>query len=263
MEQAIISGVTHDTSEAKVTIRDVPDRPGRGGRRCSRGSPTRNVNVDMIIQNVSEDGHDRHLLHDAEGGPRPRAPRRRGGRGASSARASGSVDESIAKVSLVGAGMKTHPGVAAQMFRALADAGVNLDMISTSSIRITLRRRGRRRSRPPCARCTTRSGSAEADVTAESLACGDRRELSRWPGTERCPRAPSSPSPAPPARSASRCSRCSSSGLPGSRGRRARLVALRRQAPAVRAAASSRSSEMTAESFDGVDIALFSAGAGI
>ena len=79
MEQAIISGVTHDTSEAKITIRDVPDRPGVAADVFTRLAEA-NVNVDMIIQNVSEDGHDRHLVHRAEGGPRPRAAGGRGGR---------------------------------------------------------------------------------------------------------------------------------------------------------------------------------------
>ncbi|MCX8006715.1 MAG: aspartate kinase [Coriobacteriia bacterium] len=135
MEQAIISGVAHDTSEAKVTIRDVPDRPGVAAAVFTKMAEA-HVNVDMIIQNVSEQGltdisftvpktdlvRARRAVEDVvqELGARTWA-----------------VDESIAKVSLVGAGMKTHPGVAAKMFSVLADAGVNIDMISTSSIRIS------------------------------------------------------------------------------------------------------------------------------
>jgi aspartate kinase len=135
MEQAIISGVTHDTSEAKVTIRDVPDRPGVAAEVFSRLADY-NVNVDMIIQNVSEEGRtDISFTAPDEDLARARKAVEEvvlelGAR-------TWSVDESIAKVSLVGAGMKTHPGVAAGMFRALADAGVNIDMISTSSIRIS------------------------------------------------------------------------------------------------------------------------------
>jgi aspartate kinase len=135
MEQAIISGVTHDTSEAKVTVRDVPDRPGVAAEVFGRLAAD-NVNVDMIIQNVSEEGTTDISF------TTPKEDLVRAKRavaevtGALGAR-SFSVDESIAKVSLVGAGMKTHPGVAALMFRTLADAGVNLDMISTSSIRIS------------------------------------------------------------------------------------------------------------------------------
>jgi aspartate kinase len=135
MEQAIISGVTHDTSEAKVTVRDVPDRPGVAAEVFGRLAAD-NVNVDMIIQNVSEEGTTDISF------TTPKEDLVRAKRavaevtGALGARGF-SVDESVAKVSLVGAGMKTHPGVAALMFRTLADAGVNLDMISTSSIRIS------------------------------------------------------------------------------------------------------------------------------
>ncbi len=135
MEQAIISGVTHDTSEAKITIRDVPDRPGVAATVFTRMAEA-NVNVDMIIQNVSERG-----LTDISFTV-PKTDLARARRAVADVVAelearTWSVDESIAKISLVGAGMKTHPGVAAQMFRALADAGVNIDMISTSSIRIS------------------------------------------------------------------------------------------------------------------------------
>ncbi|HET6498366.1 MAG TPA: aspartate kinase [Coriobacteriia bacterium] len=135
MEQAIISGVTHDVSEAKVTIRDVPDRPGVAAAVFGRLAEA-NVNVDMIIQNVSESGTtDISFTTPKEDLVRARRATQAvveelGAR-------AWHVDEAVAKVSLVGAGMKTHPGVAAQMFRALADAGVNLDMISTSSIRIS------------------------------------------------------------------------------------------------------------------------------
>jgi len=135
MEQAIISGVTHDTSEAKITIRDVPDQPGVAADVFTSMAQA-NVNVDMIIQNVSEEG----TTDISFTSPKTDLPRARQAV-AEVVEALGardwSVDESIAKVSLVGAGMKTHPGVAAQMFRCLADAGVNIDMISTSSIRIS------------------------------------------------------------------------------------------------------------------------------
>ncbi len=135
MEQAIISGVSHDTSEAKVTIRDVPDRPGVAASVFGMLADA-NVNVDMIIQNVSESGTtDISFTTPVE--DLVRARRATAEVVAELGARSWNVDESVAKVSLVGAGMKTHPGVAAQMFRALADAGVNLDMISTSSIRIS------------------------------------------------------------------------------------------------------------------------------
>lgn len=135
MEQAIISGVAHDTSEAKVTIRDVPDQPGVAAEVFGRLAEA-NVNVDMIIQNVSEEGTT-DISFTTPKDDLPGARRAVGDVVAALGARDWTLDESIAKVSLVGAGMKTHPGVAALMFRALADAGVNLDMISTSTIRIT------------------------------------------------------------------------------------------------------------------------------
>lgn len=135
MEQAIISGVTHDTSEAKVTLRDVPDMPGVAARVFNRLA-TDNVNVDMIIQNVSELGTT-DISFTVPKDDLTRARRAVDEIVAELGARESSVDESIAKVSLVGAGMKTHPGIAAKMFSTLADAGVNLDMISTSPIRIS------------------------------------------------------------------------------------------------------------------------------
>jgi aspartate kinase len=135
MEQAIISGVTHDTSEAKVTIKDVPDMPGVAAQVFSAMAES-NVNVDMIIQNVSEDGTT-DISFTVPKDDLVRARRAVGEIVAKLGARDFSVDESIAKVSLVGAGMKTHPGVAAKMFSTLAEAGVNLDLISTSPIRIS------------------------------------------------------------------------------------------------------------------------------
>lgn len=135
MEQAIISGVAHDVSEVKVTIRDVPDRPGVAADVFTALAEA-NVNVDMILQNVSERGTTDISF------TTPKEDLARASKvmseeiGRLGAR-EWSTDESIAKVTLVGAGMKTHPGVAAQMFRALADARVNIEMISTSPIRIS------------------------------------------------------------------------------------------------------------------------------
>jgi aspartate kinase len=127
--------VTHDTSEAKVTIRDVPDRPGVAAAVFGRLADA-NVNVDMIIQNVSEAGST-DISFTTPKEDLVRATRAVEEVVAELGARDWQVDETVAKVSLVGAGMKTHPGVAATMFRALADAGVNLSMISTSSIRIS------------------------------------------------------------------------------------------------------------------------------
>lgn len=135
MEQPIIRGVTHDTSEAKVTIKDVSDRPGVAATIFSAMAEN-NVNVDMIIQNVSEDGN-ADISFTVPKDDLVRARRAVADVVAQLGAGDFLVDESIAKVSLVGAGMKTHPGIAAKMFSSLADAGVNLDLISTSPIRIS------------------------------------------------------------------------------------------------------------------------------
>jgi len=135
MEMAIISGVTYDTSEAKITIRAVPDTPGVAATVFGALAEA-NINVDMIIQNVSEAGTtDISFTVPKDDLPRARQHTELIGKRLNAP--SWNVDESIAKISLVGAGMKTHPGVAAQMFSALAAANVNIDMISTSSIRIS------------------------------------------------------------------------------------------------------------------------------
>ena len=135
MEQAIISGVTHDASEAKVTIAQVADRPGVAAS-LFRALADAAVNVDMIVQNVSTAGHTdisftvpKDDLHRAI---------------AVMEKISGDLeatgithDSNVARVSVVGAGMRTNPGVAAKMFEVLASEGVNIEMISTSSIRIS------------------------------------------------------------------------------------------------------------------------------
>jgi aspartate kinase len=135
LEKAIISGVTHDTSEAKVTILGVPDEPGIAAK-VFRALADVGVNVDMIVQNISEHGHTsitftlpKTDIATAE----PILERLAGEIGASGV----NQDPDIAKISLVGAGMKSHPGVAADMFDALAEAGINIEIISTSTIRIS------------------------------------------------------------------------------------------------------------------------------
>ncbi len=135
MEQAIISGIAHDTSEAKVTVRGVPDRPGVAAA-LFRPMAEKGVNVDMIVQNVSHDGTtdisftvSKSAVEDAEAIAKQVA--------AEVGAIGVEIDQGIAKVSLVGAGMKSHPGVAARVFESLAAAQVNIEMISTSTIRIS------------------------------------------------------------------------------------------------------------------------------
>jgi len=135
IEQAIISAVTHDASEAKVTIERVPDQPGIAAH-LFRALADESVNVDMIVQNVSAHGATDISftvpLADLPAGLKVTEAL------ASEIGAAGVThDAEIGRVSLVGAGMKTNPGVAAAMFEALADAGINIEMISTSSIRIS------------------------------------------------------------------------------------------------------------------------------
>ena len=135
MEQAIISGVTHDTSEAKVTIAQVADRPGVAAS-LFRALADEAVNVDMIVQNVSTDGHTDISF------TVPKDDLHRGlavmEKVAAEIEATGVThDAAVARVTLVGAGMKTNPGVAAKMFEVLSNEGVNIEMISTSSIRIS------------------------------------------------------------------------------------------------------------------------------
>jgi aspartate kinase len=135
MEQAVITAVTHDVSEAKVTVAGVPDQPGIAAR-LFRSLADRDVNVDMIVQNVSAGGHTDISFtvprEDLEAGMEACQEHcdEIGAREVLS-------DPNIAKVSLIGAGMKSHPGVSARMFEVLADVGVNIEMISTSAIRIT------------------------------------------------------------------------------------------------------------------------------
>jgi len=135
MENAVVTAVSHDTSEAKVTVTGVPDRPGLAAR-LFRALAERSVNVDMIVQNVSLHGTTDISFT---------VPKVDLGASLEVARdlaadiGAGDVlaDDGIAKVSLVGAGMRSHPGVSATMFETLAAEGINIEMISTSTIRVT------------------------------------------------------------------------------------------------------------------------------
>jgi aspartate kinase len=136
MEDPIISGVVTDLSESKVTIVAVPDRPGISAALFEPLAAA-NVNVDMIVQNTGHDGTTdisftmpKADMSTAESIV-SRVASEIGARGVEH-------DASIAKLSLVGAGMKSSPGIAAKMFRTLADEGVNMGMISTSTIRISV-----------------------------------------------------------------------------------------------------------------------------
>jgi aspartate kinase len=121
VEQPIVSAVTSDATEAKVTITDVPDQPGIAAS-LFRGLADRGINVDVIVQNTSHHGTTDISF------TVPRAD------------LEGSLevaDDDVATVSVIGAGMRTHPGVTATMFQTLANADINIEMISTSPIRIS------------------------------------------------------------------------------------------------------------------------------
>jgi aspartate kinase len=136
VEDPIISGVVTDMSEAKVTVFGVPDRPGISAALFEPLADA-NVNVDMIVQNTSTQGTTdiSFTMPMADMGEAEQIV----SRVASEIGATGvSHDNDIAKVSLVGAGMKSAPGIAAKMFRVLADEGVNIEMISTSTIRVSV-----------------------------------------------------------------------------------------------------------------------------
>ena len=136
MEEPIISGVVHDGGEAKMTLLGVPDRPGVSALLFESLADA-NVNVDMIVQNTSIDGSTDISFTLPLGDIATALPILEkvgdevGAKGVSQ-------DANIVKLSLVGAGMKSSPGIAAKMFRILADNNVNIEMISTSTIRISV-----------------------------------------------------------------------------------------------------------------------------
>ncbi|MSZ86324.1 MAG: aspartate kinase [Actinobacteria bacterium] len=138
MEQAILAGVAHDRSEAKITIVGVPDRPGVAAA-IFRSLADAAINLDMIVQNVSAAATGRTDISFT-------LPKTEGQTGvATLKRIQGEVgfesliyDDQIGKLSLVGAGMRSHPGISATLFGAMSDAGINIEMITTSEIRISI-----------------------------------------------------------------------------------------------------------------------------
>jgi len=138
MEQAIIAGIAHDKSEAKITVVGVPDRTGTAAR-IFQAIADADVNIDMIVQNVSAAATGltdiSFTLPKTEGASATAILQRiQGEIGFQSIQ----YDDQIGKLSLIGAGMRSHPGVTATFFACLADAGVNIEMISTSEIRISI-----------------------------------------------------------------------------------------------------------------------------
>ena len=135
MEDVVVTGVTHDRGQSKISILRVPDRPGIAARVFG-AIAERNIVVDMIVQNISRDGYT-DMSFTVPRGDHARAvaaledvARTIGAQGVVH-------DERVAKVSIVGVGMRSHSGVASRMFGVLAQEGVNIQMISTSEIAIS------------------------------------------------------------------------------------------------------------------------------
>ena len=137
MEHAIISGVAHDLSEARITVVGVPDKPGEAAA-IFRAIADAEVNIDMIVQNVSGAAGRTDISFTLPKSDLATALSALSKRQASVGFESLLSDEHIGKVSLVGAGMRSHPGVSATFFEALAEAAVNVEAISTSEIRISV-----------------------------------------------------------------------------------------------------------------------------
>ena len=136
MENVVVSGIAYDKNQAKITVVDVPDRPGIAGRLFDTIASA-NIIVDMIVQNVSSDGKSADISFTV-----PKTDSKRAlevtqavAREMDAKRVD--LREDISKVSVVGVGMRTHSGVAAQMFRTLADHSINIMMISTSEIKVS------------------------------------------------------------------------------------------------------------------------------
>ena len=139
MEDVVVRGVSLDKNQAKLTLFGVRDEPGRAAR-VFRGLADANINVDMIVQNVSHDGGTRQtdISFTVDKPDLLKARQVIDGLKSEIGFKETAADESIGKVSIVGVGMRSHSGVAAKMFDTLAQADVNIEMISTSEIKVSV-----------------------------------------------------------------------------------------------------------------------------
>jgi aspartate kinase len=135
MEEIVVSGVALNKDEAKITICDVPDKPGIAAK-IFKDIARENINVDMIIQNVSRTGAT-DVSFTVPAADVPKTIKTAGEVAGKVGAGDVVLDKDIAKVSIVGIGMRSHSGVAARMFEALAEEGINIEMISTSEIKIS------------------------------------------------------------------------------------------------------------------------------
>ena len=137
LEQHVVSGVTYSRDEAKVTLVEVADRPGMAAAIFGPLADA-NVNVDMIVQNVSEDGRTTDITFTVTRDDLDRAVKLLGGMKAELGLTRIIFDAGVVKVSVIGVGMRSHAGVAQRMFRTLGEKGINIQVISTSEIKISV-----------------------------------------------------------------------------------------------------------------------------
>ena len=137
MENVVIRGVSIERSQARVTLTGIPDEPGMSGRILGALADAE-INLDMIVSNIAHDGFARHsfTMHSSDLGKAQAALK--SVLSSLTANAKIETEAGIAKLSAVGIGMRSHSGVAATMFKALGDAGINIGMISTSEIKIAV-----------------------------------------------------------------------------------------------------------------------------
>jgi aspartate kinase len=137
MEQELVSGIAYSRDEAKITLVRVPDRPGVAASIFGPLSDA-NINVDMIVQNVSEDGKNTDMTFTVSKGDFERAKQVLNGKQNTLNFHSLISDSNVVKVSVIGVGMRSHAGIAQRMFKALAEKGINIQVISTSEIKISV-----------------------------------------------------------------------------------------------------------------------------
>ena len=137
MEQELVSGIAYSRDEAKITLMRVPDRPGVAASIFGPLSDS-NINVDMIVQNVSEDGKNTDMTFTVSKGDFERAKQVLEGKKSELNFHSLISDKNVVKVSVIGVGMRSHAGIAQRMFKALAEKGINIQVISTSEIKISV-----------------------------------------------------------------------------------------------------------------------------
>lgn len=137
MEQEVVTGIAYDRNEAKITLQNVADRPGIAAAIFGPLSESE-INVDMIVQNVSADGETTDMTFTVSEADFDRAARMLEGRQDDIRFKRLVADRNVVKISVVGVGMRSHAGVAGRMFQALADRGVNIQVISTSEIKVSV-----------------------------------------------------------------------------------------------------------------------------